>query len=143
VQLVAAQDVLLGLRRRQHDDGDAAQALVGLHLGQHLATVHARQVEVQQDEVGRRRGGVLALLAQERERLLTVADAVQLVAQLVVLERLAHEHDVARIVLDEQDVDELGGLGHGSCSCSGTGNVRWNVAPAVPGGVGSSQIRPP
>jgi hypothetical protein len=41
---------------------------------------------------------------------------VQPVAHLVVGERLADEHDVAGIVLDEQDVDDLDtdGNAHGS-----------------------------
>ena len=41
VQVVAAQDVLLGLGRGEHHHRDAAQVVVGLDLGQHLPPVAA------------------------------------------------------------------------------------------------------
>ena len=89
VQVVGAQDVLLGLRGRQDDHRDRAQIGVRLDRREHLAAVDARQVEVEQDEVGPRRVGVLALVAQERHRLHAVGHHVQGVVDLVVLERLA------------------------------------------------------
>src|SRR4051794_25032631 len=55
VQLVGAQHVLLELGGGEDDHGDLLQPLVRLDLGQHLAAVLARQVEVEQDQVGARR----------------------------------------------------------------------------------------
>ena len=56
------------------------QLVVGLDLGQHLAAVLLRQVQVQQDQVRARRVGVLALAPQERDRLDAVLATLQLVA---------------------------------------------------------------
>src|SRR3954451_8062710 len=107
VQAVAAHDVLLRLGGGQHDDRDHAQLGVVLELGQHLAAVAAREVQVEQDQAGPRRVGVLALLAQELQRLLAVVDDVEAVADLVVLERLLGHQDVAVVVLDQQHVDNV------------------------------------
>ncbi|GAA3408012.1 hypothetical protein GCM10018952_03560 [Streptosporangium vulgare] len=63
------------------------------------------QVEVEQDQVGPGHVGVVALLAQEGHGLLAVVDHVQLVADLVELERLPRQQDVARVVLDQEHVD--------------------------------------
>ena len=49
--------------------GMLAQVRVVLDLREHLAAVAAGQVEVEQDQVGPRRVGVLALAAQEGQRL--------------------------------------------------------------------------
>ena len=54
VQIVAPQTSRLGVGGRQHDHRDRAQRGVGLDLAQQLAAVHARKVEVQQDQVGSR-----------------------------------------------------------------------------------------
>ena len=108
--------------------------------------VLAGEVEVEQHEVGARRVGVLALAAQELERLDAVGDDVQRVVDLVVLERLADEDHVAGVVLDEQDLDDVQVLVHGVASSvalsSRTGSVKRKVDPA-PFWLGSSQISPP
>ena len=44
--------VLLGLGGREHDDRDRRELRVGLDLGEHLGAALARQVEVEQDQVG-------------------------------------------------------------------------------------------
>ena len=107
MQLVAAQDVLLGRRGGQHDDRDVAQVRVGLDLLQQLPAVVLRQVQVEQDQVGPR--GVLegAALVEEVQALLAVVGDVQVVLDLVVLEGFPGDQLVARVVLDEQDVDRL------------------------------------
>jgi hypothetical protein len=107
VQLVGAQHVLLRLARGEHDDGDGGEVVVGLDLGQHLAPVLAREVEVEQDQVRPRGSREVPVPAQEVDRLDAVGDAVQPVADLVVGERLLDEDDIARVVLDEQDVYDL------------------------------------
>src|SRR5688572_10053507 len=107
MQVVAAQHVLLGLRCGEHHHRDAPEAVVGLDLLQHLASVLARQVEVEQDDLGARRGGVLALAPQEGHRLHAVPGPVQVAVDLAFLQRLARQPLVTRVVLDQQDVDRL------------------------------------
>jgi hypothetical protein len=57
VQLVGAHDVLLPPGRGKHHDRDPPERVVALDLGQHLAAVLAREVEVEQDQAGARRRG--------------------------------------------------------------------------------------
>src|SRR5690606_29317141 len=111
-QLVAAQDVLLGGGRGEHHHRDGAQLRIALDLLQDLAAVVLGQVEVQQDQVGAGLVGVLAPLVEEVERLQPVADHVQVVAYLVVLERLPRDELVAGVVLDEEHFDGLADGGH-------------------------------
>src|SRR4051794_39206581 len=73
VQVVGAEDVLLGLRGRQDHDRDAAEGRLRLDLLQHLAAVLLREVQVQQDQVGPGGVGVAARLPQEGEGLDAVA----------------------------------------------------------------------
>ena len=82
VQGVAAQDVLLGLRRGQDDHRDDLEHRIGLELGEHLQAVQARQVEVEQDQPRPGRVGVAAGPAQELQRLLAVGHHVQHVRSL-------------------------------------------------------------
>ena len=131
--VVGVEDVVLRRRGRQHDDGDPPQVRVALHLGEHLAAVDAGQVEVEQHEVGPRRGSEVALLVEELERLDAVARDVQPRPRVRgLLERLLRQPDVGGVVLDEQDVDETA-VGH-------AGSVKRNTVP--PSSLGSTQIRP-
>src|SRR5690242_2544426 len=50
MQLVAAHDVLVGCRGGQHHNRDPSQVFVLLDLGEHLASIAPRQVEVEQDQ---------------------------------------------------------------------------------------------
>ena len=74
VQVVAAHDVLLGLGGGEDDDGDSAELFVELDLGEHLTTVHPRQVEVEQNQPGSGCVGMLALAAQKSQRCGAVCD---------------------------------------------------------------------
>jgi hypothetical protein len=58
--------VLRFARPGEHDDRDGGQHPVVLDLPQHLEAIHARQVQVQQDERGPRRAGVRSFAAKER-----------------------------------------------------------------------------
>jgi len=108
VGLVGAQDVLLVRGGGEDHHRDPLELGVALHRGEHLAPVHARKVQVEQDEVGPLRGGVLALAPQEAHGLLAVADDVEVVGELRLLERSSGEHDVGRVVLDEEDLGQVG-----------------------------------
>src|SRR5699024_9419493 len=72
-----------------------------------LAAVLARQIEVEQDQVGAGSVDELALTAQETESFDAVGNHVQPVAHLVFLERLLGHQDVAGVVLDQQHLDGL------------------------------------
>ena len=133
VQLVAAEHVLLRLRRGEDDDRDVLQLRVGLDLRQHLAPVAAGQVEVEQDQVGPGHVRVRRLLAQVGQRLGPVGDDVEPVVQ-VVLEGLPGHQHVSRVVLDQQDVDDPWlfihqGLGSSEITGVVAGRVNSIVAP--------------
>ena len=85
---------------------------IGLDLLQQLPPVVLRQVQVEQDQVGPGRVVVGAALVQEVQTLLAVVRDVQVVLDLVVLERFPRDQLVAGIVLDEQDVDRAFGGCH-------------------------------
>src|SRR5207253_509299 len=72
VQVVAAQHVVHGVRRREDDHGHAPQLRIELDLRQELATVLARQIEIEDHEVRAPRGPVGRPALQERDRLLAV-----------------------------------------------------------------------
>src|SRR5262249_52990945 len=105
VQVVAADDVLLGVRGGQNDDGDTLQLRVRLDLGQHFMPGLSWQIEVEQDEVRARRLGEVSFAAQEAQGSLAVSDDTELVLHLVLGERLTSDQDVARVVFDEQYLD--------------------------------------
>ncbi len=63
MQVVGRDHVLFRIRGREDDDGDPSQVRVTLDVGQHLATIPPRQVEVEEHEVRGRRVGESALLA--------------------------------------------------------------------------------
>src|SRR5260370_746194 len=85
-----------------------------------FAPVLPRKVEVEQEDVGPRRVRVLALAAQELDRLDAVLGPVQVVEDLAFLERLLGQAHVGRVVLDQQDLDRRAGLSfsHGDCLSS-------------------------
>src|SRR5215213_4396447 len=110
-QVVAAEDVLLCLRRGHHHHRDAAQLRVGLDGAQGLAAVHPRHVQVEQDEArtgGRLRIGVAALPPQVIEQLLAVLDEVEDVQDAAFLQRVLDEKAVVGIVFRHQEDDRLG-----------------------------------
>ena len=78
MEVVAAEDVLFGLRRGQHDDGDLPQLRVGLDDREQLAAVEAGQVEVEQDQIRPPDASANSpSWRRNREGLLAVADRVE------------------------------------------------------------------
>ena len=63
------------------------------------------QVEVEEDQVGAGRVGVVAGAPQVGDRLLAVGEAVEVVEHLAVLECLLRDQRIARIVLHQKDLD--------------------------------------
>jgi len=71
------------------------------NVRQHLAPVFAGHVEVEQDKVGPGHTGICAFLPQERQRLHTVADDVQICLYLAFQQSFLGQKHVARIVLNQ------------------------------------------
>src|SRR6266508_2191850 len=143
VQLVAAQDVLLGLRRGEHHDRDLAQRRVLLDLRQHLAAVDPGQVQIQQDQVGYGRVGVLTLVPQIRQSRDTVVDDGQPVPQLVLLERLLVHEDLdgnglrwnlGHVAYSSADVSTGRSTGPAATGAGSTGSAAGSTGSAARGG---------
>jgi hypothetical protein len=105
-QAVAADDILVLVRRRQDHDGHALRARVGAQLAQHLEAVDLRQLEIEQHHLReRRRGrrGVLAARQQVIQRLDPIARDDRLVEDVGLLQGEERQLLVHGVVLDEQD----------------------------------------
>ena len=100
---VAGLDVLLRRRGGEHDHGDASRARASARISvEHLDAVLAREVEVEQHEVRPLRVREPRLPAQERERLLAVADGREPDGRPGLAQRLERQADVGLVVLHEQ-----------------------------------------
>src|SRR5712692_2588038 len=142
LEVVGPGDIGLRPGGAQDHDRNPAEILVSLDLCQDFAAVLARQVEVEQDEIGSAGVGERVLSPEVGERLDPVGHKVQPVADLHLRQRLLHEPGVTRIVLDEKDVDRLSNDLHAASFCASTaGSVNLNVDPFP--GSDSTQIRPP
>src|SRR5580658_8194404 len=67
-QLVAAENVLLRIRRAEDGDWNHSQNWIALDLGQHRAAVFSGETQVKNYEVGNEGAGVFAFAAQECNR---------------------------------------------------------------------------
>jgi len=103
LQVVGVHNLLFRAGGGQDHDRDLAQVRVGLDLGQHLQAIHPRQVQVEQDQAGPGSAGVGGPPVQEIQGRGAVGHGVQLSRGRGGLQRLPGEHDVARVVFDEQD----------------------------------------
>jgi hypothetical protein len=101
VKIVAVHDVARGVRGREHDDGDPAQFLVVLDLGQHSPSVHARKVEIEEDQVRTRRLGVDPLTPKEVKGLDPVGRHVETTHGSDRPQGLLGQVHVGRVVLDQ------------------------------------------
>jgi maltooligosyltrehalose trehalohydrolase len=133
VQRVAPMPVLLFVGGGQDHDRQLPRPRFGAEALQHLQSVHARQLQVEEhDHRAQRAGGGVGPGAEEQgERLHAVARDDEGVRDLRVAERELRELEVVGIVLDEKD----GGRAHEAP------RVKKNVAPAP--GRPSAQMRPP
>ena len=102
---VGPADVFLRLRRGQDDHRNSLEGLIGLDFRQHLSPVFARQVQIQQDQIGSRAVGVLALSSEESQRFDTVGDMAEVFNHAPLIERLAGEPSVAWIIFDQEDLN--------------------------------------
>ena len=78
--------------------------LVAAHCLHHLGAVHAGHVQIEQDEIGRRHGGVRTLLPQEAHALFAVGHVMEVDGEPRALEAEPRELDVIVAVLDQQDL---------------------------------------
>src|SRR5207249_3427365 len=107
-EAVRRGDVGLFLGRGEHDDRQRARALLALKASQHLQPVHFRELQVEQNHTRRDADLAqrMALLAEEEfQRLGPVAGDEHLIRQIPGLEGAQSELHVARVVLDQQDLD--------------------------------------
>ena len=103
VESVDVGDVVGAVGGGDDDDGDPVERGVRLDEFEDFASVASGEVEVQEDEVGGRGGRELAPFVEEIEGGVPVHHDVE--DDPVGLEGLADEIDIARLVLDEQDIE--------------------------------------
>src|SRR5579885_1350190 len=139
VEVVRLDAIALVVGGREHDDGREIELGIAAQLAQELDAVHARHVEIEQDDSAVARNGAVAELLQ---RLQSVAREEKRIRDVVLLERALDVHHVHFVVLDEQDVQQPVG---GRYSHHGTpwpfGHVNENVLPLP--GADSSDTWPP
>src|SRR5215217_6316985 len=145
-EVVGAVDVLLGLRGREDDDRDGAQAGVAFDFAQRLAPVHARHVQVEQYQARPRRFALArepAAVVEVVEQLFAVLDEPQVVGEAALLKRLARHHAVVRVVVGNQDRDRPRAVAHQSLSpvCWLIGKVTTKVEPR-PGSLAAVTLPP-
>src|SRR5712692_10871806 len=142
VEVIGAGDIGRCLGGGQDDDGNPPEILVALDLCQDVTAVLARQVEVEQDEIGPDGAGERVLSPEVSERLDAIGHDMQPVADPGLCQRLLHEPRLTWIVLDEEDVAPLSQHLHAASCCAPiAGSVNLNVDPFR--GSDSTQIRPP
>ena len=74
-------------------------------MGKDLAAVDPGQIQVEQDQIGTWTFGVRALVPQEPHRFDAVAGNVQFYGAVGIAEGLLRQTDVARAVLDQENLD--------------------------------------
>lgn len=113
VEVVRAEDVAVRLRGGEHDDRDMAQLGVLLDLGEDLAAVLAREIEVEKDQIDLGDFRMGAPAPHEVHGLDAVAREVDVHADAGAVERLLRHARVPLVVLDVQELkvtDRRGGL---------------------------------
>ncbi len=81
--------------------GDAFRVLA--EFSQHLRSIDFRQIQVQQKNIRTRCSSAFPELRQIFKRFRAIFHHVQLVLNLVLLQRFLHQQNVARIVLSQQN----------------------------------------
>src|SRR5580704_3596042 len=104
LKLIASHDVRFRIGRGQDDRGDQFQALIFLDVSQDLATVHFRQVQIQQDEIGAGSVNVDPLVPQESHGLHAVDDHVQLDGFVGFAKGFLRQPDIAGAVFDQENL---------------------------------------
>src|SRR5215831_3621181 len=145
IELVTLDDIHVGARAGQDHDGNLGQIRRALDLGQHLAPVLARQVQVEQDQVRSDLIAIGRLLPQHLQGLLAILCNMQTVGELAVLQRDLRQQHVAFVVLDQQQLRGSTkraryGVNHSEPSWQRL-TLNENVEPAP--GEDSTDIRPP
>ena len=103
---VAARYVGLCLRAAEHNDRDRSERRVSFDVLKKLTTVHLRQVQIQQDEVGAR-GCACGGAPQEIQRLHAISGYMEMSRWLPVRQPAADQSHVAGVVFDQQNVVAL------------------------------------
>ena len=118
---------------RQYHDRNGAQVGIGFQFRQHLPAVLARQIQVQQDQVGPRGAGVRIPPVQEFHRLDAVFHMAEIARNPPRLQGFDGEVRIARTVLDEENLDgsvRRHGGRQGTLQLAGPGTDEF---PSLPG----------
>ena len=105
---IGANEGSVTVRGGQHHTGNLAERRIGLDQTEKVAPGKAGQIEVQDDYIRPRCVLVGTTLKQVVPRLLPVPDDLDPVKQLAVAQGLPGEESVPGIVLDEEEIDDLG-----------------------------------
>lgn len=101
VQIVCLPNIAIVERRAEDHDRNATKRFIVLHLGEHLETAHARQVQIKKDKTGQRIGRVGARTAQIQQRLSAVSHRFDLARHPCFHKGLPDKIGVSGVVLDE------------------------------------------
>src|SRR5262249_28945759 len=82
VEAIGAQNILVGARGGEDDDGDGFQGVVGFDFSQDLATIFAREIQVEHDQIRSRRQSVFTAMPEELKGLFAVFNNAKVVTHL-------------------------------------------------------------
>src|SRR5690242_2012742 len=74
MKAIGTKDVFVCFRRGQHDNWNASEILIGFNLRQDLSAILLGQIEVKEDEIGRRAADMRAFPAEVGHRFNSIAD---------------------------------------------------------------------
>lgn len=102
-QLVATAYVRVGVRSGEDHYRNFGQLWIRLDFRQNAASIFARQVEIQNNEVGGGLFRILSFMAQKTDGLLPVIHGIDVELALAVAENLAGEIDIRRVVVHQEN----------------------------------------
>ena len=105
-EIVAIEEIVVFLRRREDHHGQALRPRVGTEGSQDFEAIHLRELEIEQDDL-REHGRIAAFVGASAEeivqRLGPIARDDDLVLDVALLERAKGQCLVVGVVLDEED----------------------------------------
>ncbi len=101
-QVVATLDITVRAGGSKGNHRNMLEQIVILDLGQNLAPILARQIEIQKNDVGNRGLDELALTTEKKHRLHPVGNVVDAAGRFAVARNFQNQTGVAGIILDKQ-----------------------------------------
>ena len=99
--------VLDGIRRRYGDHAGAARSAALAQMLQDFTALLPGQIDVENNQNGRRRGIVAVRFVEKPDGLLAVFDDVEIALDIRGVDRCSDEKHVGGVVFDDQDVPAL------------------------------------